>query len=223
VSEVFVVVEGRTEQLFVEGVLAPWIAQNKIYMSASRVGTPGHKGGNRYAAARRDILNYLKQRPDTMVSCLFDFYGMGNDWPGRDAAIAKNHETKPKTVEQAILDDISNEFADAERRFIPYVQMHEFEALLFTKPSSLSVALGNHTVAKEFQAVRDAFDTPEHINDSPQTAPSKRIISIFKEHGKKYRKTLHGSIASKEIEVSQIVDECPHFAEWISFLIGEDA
>ncbi len=221
-SEVYVVVEGPTEQLFVEGVLAPWIAQNEVYISASRVGKPGHKGGNRYAAARRDILNFLKQRQDTRVSCLFDFYGMGNDWPGRDAANAKNHETKPKTVEQAILEDISKQFADAERRFIPYIQMHEFEALLFTKPSSLSVALGDNSVAAQFQAVRDAFDTPEHINDNPQTAPSKRIISIFEKHGKKYRKTFHGSIASKEIEVSKIVDECPHFAEWIGSLIRKD-
>ncbi len=222
-TEVFVVVEGPTEQLFVDGVLAPWIAQYEVYMSASRIGKPGHKGGNRYALARRDILNFLKQRSDTIVSCLFDFYGMGKDWPGRTSASANNHDTKPKTVERAILEDISTELVHAEHRFIPYVQMHEFEALLFTNPPSLAVALGNHQAAGEFQAIRDAFQTPEHINDSPQTAPSKRIEAVFQKYGKKYKKPFHGSVAANEIDVATIQNECPHFAEWIDSLLGEDA
>lgn len=218
-SELFVVVEGPSEQLFVEGVLAPWLALHGIYACASRVGKPGHKGGNRYPIARLDMLNYLKQRKDTLVSCMFDFYGMQDDWPGRESANSKNHDTKPRIVERAILDDISVDFADAEHRLIPYVQMHEFEALLFTCPESLSTALGDQRAKEQFQSIRDAFATPEHINDSRETAPSKRICGVFNEYGKKYRKTFHGSLAANEIDVELIRAECPHFSEWIASLL----
>jgi Domain of unknown function (DUF4276) len=221
VNEVFIVVEGPTEQRFLEDVLAPWVAQSGVFIHASRVGKPGHKGGNRYSAAKRDILNFLKQRSDTIVSCMFDFYGMGSDWPGREDANTKNQETKPVTVEKAIYRDIVAEMPDAKKRLIPYVQMHEFEALLFSFPPSLAIALGDRDADEDFQEIRDAFETPEHINDNPNSAPSKRIEQIFSNYGRTYRKTLHGSIATQKMEVTQIRKECPHFSAWLALLLGE--
>ena len=64
-------------------------------------------------------------------------------------------------------------------RFIPYVQMHEFEGLLFSDPDRLAVELGKQELAQEFRDIRYNFETPEHIDDSPVSAPSKRIQKIF--------------------------------------------
>ncbi len=217
-SEVFAVVEGPTEQTFVREALAPWLGHHNVFLKASIVGKPGHKGGNKYDAAKRDITNFLKQRSDTIVTCMFDFYGMKTDWPGRESANAINHDGKPLAIESAIKADIASAFGESVNtaRFIPYVQMHEFEALLFSNPPALAKALGNPQVAADFQIIRDEFETPEHINDGPDTAPAKRIGRVHCG----YRKPLHGSIAAKEITIETMSKECPHFRSWIDKLVA---
>jgi len=192
-----------------------------VFLSATPVGKPGHKGGNVYAAVKRDVITFLKQRPDTFVTSFFDFYGMKSDWPGRESANAANHSNKPATVEIAVMEDIAAEFGDGfeEERLIPYVQMHEFESLLFSYPLALSKALGNKDAENDFQDIRDGFDTPEHINDSPDTAPSKRISRVFASYRRKYRKPLHGSIAAKTITIETMREECSHFRKWVDSLV----
>lgn len=219
-SEVIAVVEGHTEQTFIRDVLAPWLGLQNVHMRAALIGKVGHKGGNVYEVAKRDILNFLKQRNDVIVTCLFDFYGMGNDWPGRQIAATANHHDKPLLVEDALLRDLEQVFGDtASSRFIPYVQMYEFEALLFAFPSSLAKALGDTSSEIVFQEVRDKFNTPEEINDHPSTAPSKRITKIFQEHGMRYRKPLHGSIAAEYTTIETMLLQCPHFKSWIETLV----
>jgi hypothetical protein len=216
-NEVFAVVEGPTEQTFFRDVLSPWLAYQNVIATAIVV---GKKGGNKYADARADIVRFLKQRSDTYVTCMFDFYGMGNKWPGREEAANKNHESKPLFVEAAILEDISSAIDDFRpERLIPYVQMHEYEALLFSYPKSLSIALGNQQAESRFQEIRDSFDSPEHINDSPATAPSKRVIKVFKGFKKRYCKPIHGSIAAKQTTIETMINECAHFKSWVSRLV----
>lgn len=221
-SEVVAVVEGLTEQMFFRDVLAPWLGHQGVYVSAAPVGKPGHKGGNVYAAAKRDMMNFLKQRPDTYVTCFFDFYGMKNDWPGRKDASAVAHDSKPAAVEKEVKSDILAAFPAGFRkeRLIPYVQVHEFESLLFSYPPALSLALGDKDSEEEFQRVRDEFETPEHINDNPNTAPSKRIITVFEDRRRRYRKPLHASIAAKEITIETMREECPHFRQWVDLLVA---
>lgn len=220
-SEVFAVVEGLTEQTFVREVLAPWLAKRGVFLRATQVGKPGHKGGNVYAVAKRDMMNFLKQRQDTFVTCFFDFYAMKDDWPGRKEADAANHDRKPVAVEDAIKQDIETAFKGSlrEDRLIPYVQMHEFESLLFSHPPALSKTLGVKDSEGEFQLIRNEFKTPEHINDDPNTAPSKRIIEIFRNYRRGYKKPLHGSIAAKQITIDTMREECPHFRTWVDTLV----
>lgn len=92
-SELLVVVEGAAEQVFVRDVLAPWLGHQGVYAKA----TPIH--GNKYTNARTSIVNFLKQRDDTFVTCLFDFYGMKHDWPGREHATSLNYDNRPLAVE----------------------------------------------------------------------------------------------------------------------------
>lgn len=60
----------------------------------------------------------------------------------------------------------------ADRRFIPHMAIHEFEALLFSDSASSATELD---IAEEkVKAVLKEFGEPEAINNSPVTAPSKR-------------------------------------------------
>ena len=136
-------------------------------------------------------------------------------WPGRAEANGKPHRYKPGCVEKAIHADIATA-VDAEviRKFRAYIQMHEFEALLFSEPKALADVMRDEKSAAKLVRIREGFRTPEEINDSPQTAPSKRVEAVFPF----YRKPFHGAVAANRVTVEKMLDECPHFKEWVTWL-----
>lgn len=210
------VVEGPTEQTFVREVLGPWLWSNsRVELVASPAGKPGKKGGNNYDKAKRDIINHLKNPHFSRVTTFFDFYGMGTSWPGRELSRNKTHARKPKTVEAAIREDVRAVVGDdLIPRFMPYIQMHEYEALLFSETTALPEVMRDEDSKEQLDEIRAEFTNPEEINDSPVTAPSKRIEGIYPY----YRKPLHGVLAAKRITVEVMIGECPHFNEWVTAL-----
>jgi Domain of unknown function (DUF4276) len=58
---------------------------------------------------------------------------------------------------------------------------------------------------------REAFSSPEHINDDPLTAPSKRILKCCDG----YEKPLHGSLIAIDIGLEAIRQQCQHFNQWL--------
>ncbi len=99
-------------------------------------------------------------------------------------------------------------------RFIPYVMMHEFEGMLFSDCKLFADGIGKPQMATQLMAIRSQFDTPEHINDSPETAPSKRIEALIPS----YQKPLFGNLAALEIVLEPIRQACPHFRQWLDRL-----
>ena len=88
---------------------------------------------------------------------------------------------KAKLVEDSLLADIHEDMGDGfdVRRFVPHLMMHEFEALLFSDCERFGIGIGRPELAEQFQEIRDAFQNPEEIDDSPNQAPSKRIEAII--------------------------------------------
>ena len=213
---VHVLVEGQTEETFANRILRPHFLEMEIYLYPRLVGKPGHRGGiGEYPRARRDILTTLKQDTCALCTTMFDYYGMPRSWPGRETAGRKSFAEKAVTVEQAVLADISAELGEGPDfwRFIPYVQMHEFEALLFSDPRLLADGLGLPGDSETIR-IRSEFQSPEEIDDSPQTAPSKRIVSL----NAAYQKVADGYLISQSIGLRTMRAECPHFNEWIERL-----
>jgi hypothetical protein len=92
--------------------------------------------------------------------------------------------------------------------------MHEFEALLFSDCKAFATAIGHPAAEPKLQEIRNQFQTPEEINDSPVTAPSKRIEAIIPG----YDKPLGGTLAALEIGLPKIRAACPHFRNWLEIL-----
>ena len=213
---VHVLVEGQTEETFVKGVLQPYFNRHEIFLLARLIGKPSHRGGiGEYPRARRDILVTLKQESRAFCTTMFDYYGMPDSWPQREAAKHNPFSQKAGMIEQAILSDIAGELGDGfnTARLVPYVQMHEFEALLFSDVKLLADGLELANDAA-IQAIQNQFQTPEEIDDSPQTAPSKRILSL----NPSYAKVLDGVRISQSIGLDMMRAQCPHFNEWIGKL-----
>jgi len=153
-----------------------------------------------------------------VATTMVDYYALPQlgekAWPGRaEASRRPRHREKAPLVERALLEDVVAEMGHRfnPERFVPYVVMHEFEGLLFSDCAAFSKAIGLPMLEGKFRQIRDQFATPEEINDSPDTAPSKRIIGLVPG----YEKPLLGVLAALDIGLSPIRAECPHFDSWV--------
>ncbi len=216
-TRVHIICEGQTEETFVNEVLAPHLARHQVYPAAALVGKPGHKGGHVTTARMAfDIKRRLLDDRQAWCTTFFDFYGLDADFVGKAAAAARqSHVEKATVVEAALKKHMTAQTDDtAILRFIPYVQMYEFEGLLFSDPAKMAVGLYQNDLAAQLAAIRSEFGTPEEINDSPHTAPSKRIVELMPD----YEKPLHGSLAALEVGLDVIRAACPRFNLWIATL-----
>ena len=178
-AEVVVLVEGPTEQRFVKQILAPELA-SRVFLTPIILDKPGEKGGDvKFARAKNDIGRHLKQRSDTWVTLLVDYYGIRNDWPGYFDAVSKlTGSQKEEVICRATAAEVNRLYPELNtgKRFIPYFSMHEIEALYFSDPSVLADRLNVRQSLVE--AILDECGSPEQIDNSPLTAPSKRLEAL---------------------------------------------
>ena len=220
--EVNIITEGQTEQTFVRDVLAPYMAGKRIYLYPALIGKQGQKGGGVcFSRAESDIGIFLKQRKDTYVSTMFDYFRIDPKWPGKDQISIKARTgmdlgttDKAKLLEDETHRIITESFPEcnASNRFIPYIEMHEFEALLFSDVSILAAKIGIREI--NLRKILREFSCPEDINDNPDGAPSKRLEAL--KIG--YRKSVMGPVILNTIGIPKIREKCPHFDEWLKKL-----
>lgn len=210
---VHVICEGLTEEDFVRKVLFEPFVERGIHLLPSCIGRVGQKGGRvNLDRVEFDVNTRFRDR-QCYCTTLFDFYGLPAKFPGKAIAEAiTNTAGKQRAVVDALSSWAEGKWGrDTAARFLPYVQMHEFEALLFSEPEVFALAIGEPGLAKSFQEIRSKFGTPEEINDDPNTAPSKRIESLYKGYAKPSAPVL----AATEIGLDTIRRECRLFDAWL--------
>lgn len=205
-------VEGQTEEAFLQEVMVAPYAIRGIYLHPIIVSTsPGYKGGlTSYSKVRPQIDRLCKQDPNAFVTTLFDFYALPEDFPGKGglgAINAANGLAKVVHLETELKNAIGH------ANFIPNIMLHEFEALLFTDIEAFADWTDDDDVLDPLRQARLVL-APEDINDGPQTAPSKRILSVMPS----FQKTVHGPLIAAAIGLDAIVAACPHFGMWLKKL-----
>lgn len=214
---VHVICEGQTEEEFVRHLLGPALIEYQVSLLPSCIGKVGHKGGNvNLNRLSTDVRERLLRDQQCYCTTLFDYYGLPSDFPGKaEGATLSDITDKQGQVIQSLsqwaTENMGNRPAS---RFIPYVQMYEFEGLLFSAPSILASAINCTHAIRNFEQVRAEFSTPEWINDSPHTAPSKRITKLFPA----YDKPEYPLLAALDIGLDTIRRECPLFDAWVNRL-----
>jgi len=224
VPRVIAVVEGSTEQAFIQRVLEPHLAPFNVQISARIIGEPGHKGGDvKFLRVINDVTLLLKQEPSTYVTMLVDRYGVQSDWPDlarirsqTDPALAL--EFMCRTLQLRVLEELGEDVVGD--RFLPYVQHYESEAFLFVSPAVSARVMGAEYRESSLVKVRQLFVTPEHINDSPLTAPSKRIQKLFPGYQKGRGLNAHLPMVCEAVGLASIRNECPLFDAWVGSLEG---
>jgi len=223
VSEVVAIVEGQTEQTFIRDHLAAHLGARGIAIWARLPGRVVRRGGVRaWQSVRGDILRTLKERRGRICTTMFDFYAMPPDWPGREEARHQPVDQRGNHVERAILDDLVLHAGEDFRHelFIPYVQVHEFEALLFADVEKMAGVLAQvcqkdeDSLAGVLRAIVESAGQAEAIDDGRDTCPSRRITRIVPA----YRKPIYGSIIAARIGLPVLKGACPHFGQWLERL-----
>lgn len=210
------VVEGQTEETFVRDLLSSELGAQGIFCDAHRVttrrkGMRAFRGGLvSYKHLRRDLELWMNQdsASDSWFTTMVDLYRLPTDFPGMDNCRNTGDPIKKaECLEGSLASNLNNP------RLVPYIQVHEFEALLFSDPASFSIAFpGNNPELAALDHIRDDFKTPEHINDN--SAPSKQILSLLPQ----YDKVSAGLLIAKQIGLTKLRAECHHFNDWINRL-----
>lgn len=213
-KRILALVEGHTEEAFVQRVLSPHLLALRILVvpvlikTARPMGQPAFRGGHvSYASLRQQIQALCGDSGAALVTTVFDLYALAEDAPGLSRAPATPHE-RVLHVEQTIHRDVGRQ------NLRVYLQLHEFEALLFADIAKLGGAIPGTVAIPELQRVRAGFPSPEHIDDGRETCPSRRILAVEPA----YSKRLDGPTTVSAIGLPKLRAECPHFRDWLSDL-----
>ncbi len=216
-KRVCVICEGQTEETFVEQVLAPSFYDLGLSLIGQTIQTsPGKKGGAlNYARIKRDIERTLNQKSQPVVTTLIDLYKLGTDFPAVDGVSELQLAGKLHKLTSAWHSDIVASTGCRPERFLPYIQAHEFEALLFSDVDGIvSVNKSWLGVSEELKTIKAKAQSPEYINNKPETKPAAHLERLLL--SPKYKKVAHGSIAMKNVGLSAMERECKFFSEWVS-------
>lgn len=212
---IYIIAEGQTEEEFVRSLIQPYFASMHSFydVRAIKLNTsPGHKGGDMsFARYQRNVLLLLKQEIEIVVTSLIDFYKLRTDFPEYESAKKQNQkEQSVEFLERACAKVINDE------RFVPYIQLHEFEALLFSSRRGFDAYFSDLTKngTDELTKIFSQYSNPEEINDGDTTAPSKRLEQLIP----RYQKVLYGNVIALENGFQVILNQCPRFRAWIELL-----
>jgi hypothetical protein len=219
--KLFIYVEGQEEEMFVNRVLRGHLSrfgvvlQRPILAATSfRLGGEDAEitvgGVTNYEAIREDIVNQFATGDiavNDVLTTLIDLYGLPPQFPGYEETITQGltGSSKAAHIERAWKADVCN------ANFFPYIQVHEFEALILTRPSALSEFYPEHSVGIE-QLRKECmpFRTPEDINEVKSTSPSHRILAQIPT----YRK-MDGFRHLQDIGLPELKAHCPRFRAWV--------
>jgi hypothetical protein len=176
-----------------------------------------HRGGMLdYRRAKRDLTFWMREdrRPDAFFTTMFDLYALPDDFPGFNAGRGdRDPYRRVQTMETAFANDI------AHQRFVPYLQLHEFEALLLADPTCFRLRFKEREAGiVNLISLCGGVASPELIDDGRQTSPSRRIIKEIPEYDGQKRSA--GPLLAARIGLAALRQRCPHFGAWLARLEG---
>lgn len=219
-KQVNILVEGQTEETFIKELLATYLFKQGVLITPVIISTKRIKEGGKFRGGLsngnfdhfiNDLRQLIKSTPHGYVTTFIDYYRLPSKFPGYDERISKGSQlNKVLFLEQKLSEHIGN-----PQNFIPYIQLHEFEAFHFAD----KIGFENYLSPQEadlgnlFNIISN-YSNPEDINEGPNTAPSKRILSNYAT----YDKVIEGNLILMEIGIERIIAKCPHFKSLIDKL-----
>ena len=213
-----IICEGQTEQAFCNDVLQDYFNAKGIIIENPTI-KKSRGGIVAWNELKKQIETHLKQDSAAYVSLFIDYYGIKEkhlfpNWKKSFDIVVKDHRLS--FLEKEMYNNIDE---NLNYRFIPYLQLHEFESLLFCNKEVFDNSFEKDEFLdyNYFLETLQSFPNPEDINDGDTTAPSKRLERIIKGYKsqKDNFKVLYGSTIAHDIGLKKIMSKCPRFNAWI--------
>ncbi|WP_370409008.1 DUF4276 family protein [Tenacibaculum dicentrarchi] len=211
-KRLIIICEGQTEIEFCKDVLNPHFLNKEIFIQTPLVKKSGG-GIVPWPNLKKQIENHLLEQ-NVFVTTFIDYYGIPDNYnfpKWSESKIILDKNSRMDFLEKEMKLDLKN-----NSRFIPYIQLHEFEGLLF---NNIEV-FDQHIAPNEFNKREDLINilelnpNPELINNNKKTAPSKRLQN----HIIGYNKIVYGSILAESIGLTRMRNKSPRFNEWLNIL-----
>lgn len=200
------IVEGDTEIILINKHIVPYLINRGFYntVTAQTIVTnrKQHKKGGvvSFGKFENEVIRTFAQG-NVIITTLIDFFKLPTDFPGYT-----NNSHQIVDIENAIWEHFHR-----NPNFIPYIQRHELEALMFSGREGFELVVDDERKLRQIYQILDQYVNPEDINNSPETAPSKRLQKIFG-----YDKVDDGELIFGMMTIESIIEKCPRFADWIS-------
>lgn len=209
-SRLYILVEGPTEERFVKDVLTEYFFNKGIFIIPIIISNKKLANGTKFKGGNvtfGKVINECKKLLSSgYTTTLLDYYGIDPKFKGyKESLDIKELRGKKDILEKGLAEEIKN------KNFIPNIQMHEFESLLFSNVDEFQWIEDDEDKIAALKIEISHFETPEHINNSKTTAPSKRILNLYPE----YNKVLDGIDIAQEIGIEKMMEKCLLFREWI--------
>lgn len=220
-----VLVEGQTEEAFTKELLAPYFQKHGISITPIIISTKRLRNGIKFKGGlsesnfnsfETDLKRLIQSTPHGLVTTFIDYYAIPSSFPGYETRFAKRSQIeKVRHLESALASSLGD-----PRNFIPNIQLHEFEALLFSDVKGFeSIIADDGRNISGLRGIAVSNENPEDINEGPLTAPSKRILALYP----RYEKVVEGNLIALEIGIETMLSKCPHFREWTEQIITRKA
>lgn len=214
-KRIIIICEGQTEQVFCDRTLGPYFIAKEYHIQAPTI---KHTRGGivKWQILKKQIETHLETDRSAFVTTLIDYYGLyqKHDFPNWE--IAERIEEKNQrmnVLEIAMKNDIIDSFRN---RFVPYLQLHEFEGLLFNEVDIFHQQIPKTDLigVPELLQIFQEYNNPEMINNNKHTSPSHRLQRIIAG----YNKVVYADILAEAIGLHRIKQKCPRFSNWIGVL-----
>lgn len=214
-KRIIVICEGPTEKEFCNTILTPYFSPLGIYLNAPLI-KRSHGGIVPWPSLQQQISIHLRTERNAYVTTMIDYYGITSkhNFPLWEESIKEPDVYKRiDLLERGMKEGLDE---GLRSRFIPYIQLHEFEGLLFSNVDVYDrvIPQGDLIGKEELLQTAAAFDNPELINNSPETSPSHRLERIVKG----YDKVVYGNYLAESIGLNKMRERCPRFNDWIDTL-----
>ncbi len=213
-KRLIIICEGQTEVEFCKDVLFKYFLHRNIILQTPLINKSGG-GIVHWNSLKLQIEKHLLET-GVFVTTFIDYYGIPDkyEYPSwEDGKEIADKNQRMDFLEQAMKDDIVSRNT---HRFVPYIQLHEFEGLLFNNIDVFDENFNEHELNTRNGLIEiiDSFPNPEMINDTPDNAPSKRLQRIVSG----YNKIVFGAVIAESIGLENIRRKSPRFNQWINEL-----
>lgn len=222
-KNLYVIVEGQTEVQFFNRILRPYLMQRGLHydIKAIPIKLGGGEGGFVNIQHFKNTIKPLLFKENSIISTMIDHYGINSEQklPNYENCIKQlAAEDRIRCMEDALFAEVKSIRNDCSH-FIPNILRHEMETLFFADVEN-GFALEDEHIQKEVAAICAKYPNIEDINNSPKTAPSKRLIEIYEKYGKKYKKITSGvDIIAINTGIEKMLEKSPRFKNWVENLI----